>query len=74
MDYLWSVSGLDLREEGSEERLQLAHAVFKRKVSVMLWAANEEKVSAYLKMLIASDKTCWRTERTAPDAWTRTGH
>lgn len=70
MNYLWSVSGLDLREEGSEEHLQLAHAVSRRKVSIMLWAVNEEKVNAYLKMLIASDKTCWRTECTTLDAWT----
>lgn len=52
MDYLWSVPGLDLREEGSEECLQLAHVVSRRKVSLMLWSVNEEKVNAYLKMLI----------------------
>lgn len=57
MDCLWSVSGFDLREKESEERLQLAHVISRRKVSIMLLVVNEEKVNAYLKMLIASDKT-----------------
>lgn len=57
---IWIISevfpGLTLEKRDRRSAFSSAHAVSKRKVSIMLWAVNEEKVNAYLKMLIASDK------------------